>query len=262
MGRLTGKVAVVGGSASVVGAAIAQLFAWEGAKVVAADSNQAAVRELSEAICRFGGEAIPFALDAASSASWRQLVETSVGTHGHIHILVTTAIAVSRLKLEQETAATWERTFTSLATGAALGIGAAAPALRASRGSIVNVGTTAALTAHAGNAVTAAQGGIRMLTRSAAIEYAADGIRVNSVLAGGLEEEDAADIPAGRRATARDVAYATLFLASDEAAFVTGGELIVDGGSAARARQDVVTRRSRPLPVDGIEREGGARWGD
>jgi NAD(P)-dependent dehydrogenase (short-subunit alcohol dehydrogenase family) len=240
MGRLSGKIAIINGLSSQVDAAVARLFAKEDARVILTHNGQDSVLELADEIIQAGGEAIALRLDVTSTQSWAQLVKLTVEAYGRIHILVNVTAQPSILKLEQETVASWEQALHRNTTGISRGIKTVAPELRDSGGSIVNVVSTAAITPNLGNAISASEGANRIISKSAAIEYAEAGIRVNSVYIGNIHFGVVTDIPIGRKGTSEDAAYAVLFLASDEASFITGSELVVDGGSSARAKRDIV----------------------
>ena len=248
--RLLGKVALVTGAASGQGAAEARLFAAHGARVVATDIQGDLLDKVVAEIAADDGTAVAVTHDVASDADWERVVGTAVDRFGGLDVLVNNAGVYSPAGAEDTSLAEWERILAVNATGVFLGIKHAAPALRVrGGGSIVNISSVASLVGQAGTAYTASKGAVRAVTRNAAVEYAGNHIRVNSVHPGpiltAMNEQAFAD-PAVRayieQATplpphigrAEDVAYAVLYLACDESAFVTGAELVVDGGWTAR----------------------------
>lgn len=256
MGSLSGKVIIVVGAAGAQGRVGASLFAKEGASVVLADTTAAAVEDVRLGIEREGGIAHGLAADITDEAAWETLVAIAVGTYGRLDGLANYAAVLSRSGIEETTRESWERTLLVNLTGAWLGLKAVVPALRASGGgSVVNIGSVDALVGRGGGAAyQASKGGLRLLSKSAATQYAAEGIRVNSVHPGPMEARmaavvgpraDAADtaklearlvaqIPMGRLGRPIDIAYAVRYLLSDESVFVTGIDLPVDGGLTAQ----------------------------
>jgi 3alpha(or 20beta)-hydroxysteroid dehydrogenase len=233
MRRLTGKVAVVTGAASGIGQATAELFAEEGAAVVATD-------------VRAGSDLVP--LDVSSEEDWRRVVTEAEREHGRLDILVNNAGIGAAEGIAESTLESWNRVIAVAQTGAFLGMREAIPVMRrGGGGSIVNISSIWGVTAVPGLAAYhAAKGAVRTLTKNAAVSYAQDGIRVNSVHPGFVDtpmtqandpQINAAIIaaaPLGRAGRPSEIAYACLFLASDESSFVTGVELPVDGGYLAR----------------------------
>ena len=223
--RLEGKVALISGGARGMGAAEARLFASEGAKVVFGDVLEAEGQQVEAEIAEAGGDAVFVHLDVTSEAEWQNAVDTAVERFGGLHILVINA------------------------KGVFLGTKAAIPAMRESgSGSIVNISSTAGINGSAGStAYNASKGAVRLLTKSTAIQYAAAGIRCNSVHPGPIDtnmireafpDDDVRDariglVPLGRMGDMDDVAKGVLFLASDEASYMTGSELVIDGGATA-----------------------------
>ena len=243
MGRLNGKVALITGGARGIGRATAELFAEEGAQVEVADFG------LPDP--PFDHPAIHFSShDTSSESAWAELVTAIEARHGRIDILINNAaIGGSALALADERLSDWNRAIEVNLTGVMLGMRAVLPLMRSRRsGSIVNFSSiwgNAAVTALA--AYHATKGGVRTLTKHAAVTYAPDNVRVNSihpgitgtvpVLVDQPAEATAAIVaatPLGRIAQPIEIARAVLFLASDEASFVTGSELIVDGGYLAQ----------------------------
>ena len=255
--RLAGKVALISGAAAGVqgelmgfGGAAARLFAQEGAKVVLTDIRdelgQRTVNEISEA----GGEAIYLHLDVTSEAEWVRVVEAAVARFGRLDILVNNAGSGARYRVEDTSEEDWDGQMNVHAKGVFLGTKHAIPQLRkVGGGSIINVSSIYGLVgSETSTAYHAAKGAIRLFTKSAAIQYANENIRVNSVHPGyahtpltdrGYQDPDYFEnirsrIPMGRVGNAYDIAYGMLYLASDESSFVTGSELVIDGGTTAQ----------------------------
>jgi NAD(P)-dependent dehydrogenase (short-subunit alcohol dehydrogenase family) len=247
--RLEGKVAIVTGAASGMGAATARLFAREGAKVVVADILEAEGRDVAGSIAAGKEEARFQLLDVASETDWEAAVAATLAAYGAIDILINNA-GVSGSDPDRFSMATWERQISINARGVFLGMRAVIPTMqKARRGSIVNISSTSGIAGqsfvHMG--YNAAKGAVRSMTKAAAVQFAADGIRVNSVHPGLMPpmrtSKLSADpkvragflpsIPMGREGRIEEVAYANLFLASDEASYITGVELPVDGGYLA-----------------------------
>jgi len=249
--RLENKVAFVSGGARGMGAAEAQLFAREGAKVVIGDVLDDEGRQTEAAINELGGECLYVHLDVSSEESWTSAVAETVARFGKLNILVNNAGVVSRDKVEDISVAEWDRVMDINAKGVFLGTKAAIPEMRkAGGGSIVNISSISGIAgqAYVAAVYNASKGAVRIFTKSTAIQYAAEGIRVNSVHPGPIdtpmtasrkgdpvaEAESIARIPIGRTGVPDDVAYGVLYLASDESSFVTGSELVIDGGYLAQ----------------------------
>ncbi|MBI4736049.1 MAG: glucose 1-dehydrogenase [candidate division NC10 bacterium] len=252
-GRLAGKVAIVTGGASGIGAATCRLFAKEGARgVVIADVNEAAGTILEADIRREGGNATFRPLDVTQESQWIETVDAVIAQYGRLDILVNNAgrSDPARPVVEQATGEAWDLMFAANAKGVFLGVKHAIPAMRRSGGgSVINVISVYALVGSPlGTAYSASKGAARAFTRTAAVQYAPEGIRVNSVFPGfvetpmtrevhaqpGVREERTALTPLGRLAMPEDIAWGILYLASDESSFVTGSELVIDGGMTAR----------------------------
>ena len=249
-GRLAGEVAIVTGSTSGLGRAVARLFADEEAQVVVTGRNRARGEEVVAAIADGGGEATFAAIDLVDEAACASLVATAIERFGRLTVLVNNAVATSDSRDGPVTLLTtegWEATLRVNLTAVAWLCRAAIPEMaKAGHGSIVNVSSRAAERATPGLAAYAAsKGGMNALTRSVAVDYAKDNVRCNTISPGYIlhERRDAELDEEGRRrlegmhltrlGTAMDVAYAAVYLASSEAEFVTGINLPVDGGSTA-----------------------------
>ena len=252
MGRLDGKVALISGGARGQGAAEALLFAREGAQVVIGDLLDDEGSQIEAQIAELGGDATYIHLDVTSADDWDAAVQTALDRYGKLDILVNNAgILGGRLGLEDTTSEQWDIILDVNAKGVFLGTKAAIPALReAGGGSIINISSLAGLVGSRNGipAYQASKGAVRLLTKSTAIQHAPDNIRCNSVHPGmivtAMTEEilgDPAirqsyddDIPLGRLGTADDIANGVLFLASEDSSFVTGSELVIDGGLHAQ----------------------------
>ncbi len=248
--RLQNNVAIVTGAASGMGAATARLFAREGARVVVADLLEAEGAAVAKAICDAGGEARFRKLDVTSEADWDAIVADTVSAYGKVDILINNA-GVSGSHPDLLNTATWEQQMTVNAGSVFLGMRAVIPAMKkAGGGAIVNISSISGFVGqrmvHMG--YNAAKGAVRLATKAAAIQFARDGIRVNSVHPGvmppmrtsmmtadpELRRKMMSAIPMGREGKIEEVANANLFLASDEASYITGIELPVDGGYLAQ----------------------------
>ena len=249
--RLVGKVALVSGGARGMGATEARLFAQEGAKVIIGDVLESEGQQTAAAIKASGGEALFVRLDVTSESNWQQVVETAVKQFGKLDILVNNAGISVKGRVEETTVEDWNRVMDINAKGVFLGTKAALPAMRrAGGGSIINISSQLGLVGvdNSSPQYQASKGAVRLLTKATAIQYAGEGIRVNSVhpgpIATPMTEARRADpdyykltvsrIPLGRYGQPEDVAYGVLYLASDESSFVTGSELVIDGGWTAQ----------------------------
>lgn len=247
-GRLAGKVALISGGARGQGEAEARLFVKEGAAVVLGDILSAEGEKVAADIRAGGGQATFIKLDVTQEADWQQAVDTTTRTYGKLHILVNNAGIFPIEGVEATSMELWNRVVAINQTGVWLGMKAAIPAMRkAGGGSIVNISSIAGLIGSGmATAYHGTKGAVRLITKTAAIEYAKDGIRINSVHPGGVDtvmldvlnpegKQGATRAhPLGRLATSQDIAYGVLYLASDEASFVTGAELVIDGGYSAQ----------------------------
>ena len=249
--RLEGKVALISGGARGQGAVEAKLFAREGAKVVFGDILDESGKQVEAEIHEAGGEAAYVHLDVTREDDWRTAVNTAIDRYGKLDILVNNAGILIQKGIEDTTEEDWDRIMGVNAKGAFLGTKHSIPAMRqAGGGSIVNISSTAGLVASPSGSAsyTASKGAVRLLTKSTAVQYAKEGIRCNSIHPGPIDtdmiqetltdpaklEERMQRLPMGRVGTADEIAYGVLYLASEEASFVTGSELVIDGGTTAQ----------------------------
>ena len=243
-GRLDGKVALVSGGASGIGAAHARIFAAEGAKLVAGDLQEDKGRAVVEAVNADGGEAVFVHLDVTRQADWERAVGEAVSRFGKLTTLINNAGIYWPRGTEEETLEGWNTMISVNQTGVWLGMKAAVPAMReAGGGAIVNISSLYGLIGSPGSITYhATKGAVRLMTKSAALEYVKAGIRVNSIHPGQIDtpilsgltpeqnEQIKAATPMGRLGRPEEIAYGSLYLCSDEAAYTTGSELVIDGG--------------------------------
>ncbi|GAA0399682.1 SDR family NAD(P)-dependent oxidoreductase [Paenibacillus motobuensis] len=250
MGRLANKVAIITGSAGGQGKAEAILFAKEGAKVVVTDVQEDKVNQVVAIIKENGGEAIGFYHNVASEDNWIQVVGDTVKAFGKVDILVNNAGVTSDTSFIETSLEKWNKVIDINLTGTFLGMKHVIPVmLENGGGSIINISSIAGLTGGSGaSAYTASKGAIRLLTKGAAVDYAKNNIRVNSVHPGYIEtpmteaffaiepmlEWFKAATPLPYLGKPEDIADGVLYLASDESKFVTGIELPIDGGYSAK----------------------------
>ncbi len=249
--RLEGKVAFISGGARGMGAVEARMFAAEGAKVAIGDVLEEEGRRLVEEIVGTGGEALCFSLDVTSQSQWRNAVAATVSRFGKLDILVNNAGVSGYGRVEDTTEAEWDRVMDINAKGVFLGTQAVIPEMRrVGGGSVVNISSQLGLVGvdNSSSQYQASKGAVRLFTKATAIQYASDGIRANSVHPGpiitpmtetGRTDQDRyaltlSRIPLGRYGRSEEVAYGVLFLASDESSFMTGSELVIDGGWTAQ----------------------------
>ncbi len=246
--RLEGKVALISGGARGLGAAEARLFAREGARVGIADIREEEACALEAEIRESGGDAMYIRLDVTDVQQWVNAVDAVMSAYGRLDILVNNAGILEHGLVEETSAEGWDRTMDVNSRGVFLGTKAVIPAMRESGGSIVNISSVAGLVGGLMTAYNASKGAVRLLTKSTAVQYAAEGIRVNSVHPGptdtdmldiffreeGARAARAANTPIPRLGEPEDIAYGVLFLASDESSYMTGSELVIDGGTTAR----------------------------
>jgi NAD(P)-dependent dehydrogenase (short-subunit alcohol dehydrogenase family) len=248
--RLQGKVALITGAAHGMGETEAKMFAKEGAKVVVADVDDTEGQQVVAGIVEVGGEALFVHLDVTREADWRQAVDRTVTAFGRLDILVNNAGISGSSGVDLFDTAAWDKVMEINAKGVFLGLKYAIPAMRqAGGGSIVNISSISGFVGqdYIHMAYNASKGAVRLMTKSAAVQHAKDGIRVNSVHPGVMppmrtsrvtanaeqRQRMLAQVPMGREGRREEVGYAVLFLASDEASYITGTEVVVDGGYLA-----------------------------
>ncbi len=246
--RLKGKVVLISGGARGQGAVEGRLFTQEGARVVLADVLETEGAQTAQAICARGGEATFVKLDVTRAEDWQKAVDSAVSVYGKLDILINNAGILQMEGLEDISLEVWERVMAVNSTGVWLGMKAAIPAMRkAGGGSIVNISSISGLVGTGmQTAYQASKGAVRIMTKTAAVQYAPEGIRVNSVHPGpvdtpmvsGLDKElwqmFLNSVPLQRAGTSEDIALGVLYLACDESSYVTGTELVIDGGFTAR----------------------------
>ena len=255
--RLENRVALITGAAHGIrdelmgfGGASAWLFAEEGARVVLTDidveSGERTVAQMRDA----GHDVMFRRLDVTDEGEWQEVVDATVSEYGGLNVLVNNAGTGGRPTVEETTEEIWQGQMDVHAKGVFLGTKHSIPLMRAAGGgSIINISSIYGIVGSIGStAYHAGKGASRIFTKSAAIQLAKDGIRVNSVHPGfmmtpmtrpGVEEEGRLNfmldrIPMGRMGDAMEIARGILFLASDESSYITGSELVIDGGMTAQ----------------------------
>jgi len=247
MGRLDGKVALITGASRGQGETEARLFAREGARVVLTDVLVDLGQHVAHSIRADGGEALFLQLDVANPDEWNEVVRHTVQTYNRLDILLNNAGIAQRGGVEDTSVEDWDRTMDINAKGVFLGMKYAIPMmLQNGAGSVINISSTSGIVGFpGGTAYHSAKGAVRLLTKVAAAEYAKRGVRVNSIHPGIIETPMTDNMaaarmqlllertPMGRKGTPMEIAYGALFLASDESSFMTGAELVIDGGMTA-----------------------------
>jgi NAD(P)-dependent dehydrogenase (short-subunit alcohol dehydrogenase family) len=248
--RLENKIALISGSAQGLGAAMARLFAVEGALVFVGDLNDGAGNRIITEIREKGGRAFFTPLDVTSEQSWVDTLTTVINEGNRLDILINNAGINIREPIEVMKAENFDAMMAVNVKGPFLGIKHAIPLLRRNGGgSIINISSVAGLIGHAftTEAYTVTKGAVTLLTKSIAVRYAKDNIRCNSIHPSTVDtplmrelfkdqekkQERIDEVPLGRLATETDVANAALFLASNESCFLNGVALPVDGGTTA-----------------------------
>lgn len=250
MGRLEGKVALITGAARGMGESHARLFAQEGARVILTDRRDALGEETAAAIRAAGGDAIYLSHDVTDEGQWQSVVDAALARHGKIDILVNNAAFAAFHSAEQSSLEDWNRVMDVCVKSIFLGCKFVLPAMqKAGGGSIVNISSIAGLGGMPQQAAyQAGKGAVRILTKSIAVDYARFNIRANSVHPGMvrtpgtrlvLEDEKLSAMIRDRTILNRvaepiELSYPVLFLASDESSFMTGAEVVVDGGYMAQ----------------------------
>ena len=252
MGKLDGKVALISGGARGQGAAEAETFAREGAKVIFGDIRDVEGQKVEAGIRASGHEASYVHLDVTSEADWQDAVKTATDRHGRLDILINNAaIVIRRVPIEERTVAEWDQVMAVNARGVFLGTKHAIPAMRrAGGGAIVNISSVAGIgqSLHQEPAYAASKGAIRIFTKVTASQHAKDKIRCNSVHPGpvdtdmfhsAFQDKSAMEarlqrVPLKRMGTVAEIVTAVLYLASDDSSYITGSELVVDGGALAQ----------------------------
>jgi NAD(P)-dependent dehydrogenase (short-subunit alcohol dehydrogenase family) len=254
MDRVKGKVAIVTGGAGGLGRAEASLLAKEGAAVVVTDIDEASVGSVAHEINAHGGKALHLAHDVTSETEWSRVMHTTLQEFGKLDVLVNNAGVIFYKSIEDTSLAEWRWLMSVNLDGIFLGTKFAIEAMKKNGGgSIINISSVAGLIGNPdASAYHASKGGVRSFTKAAAIECSNSGygynIRVNSIYPGVINTSMAEELrrneakyktalswhAMGRFGEPEDVAYGVVYLASDEAKFLTGSELVIDGGWTAR----------------------------
>ncbi len=247
--RLENKVAFISGGARGLGAVEARLFAQEGCRVAIGDLREDEGQKIEAEINETGGECLYLRLDVTREENWQAAIAATVARFGKLDILVNNAGIYRTERVEETRAELWDQVMEINSKGVFLGTKHAIPELRKTGGgSIINISSTAGLVgSNMAAAYSASKGAVRLFTKATAIQYAHEGIRANSIHPGIIQTDMTAELladpnhyqkrlgrtPLGRIGKPEDVAYGALFLASDESSFMTGSELVIDGGRTA-----------------------------
>lgn len=249
MGRMEGKVAIITGAASGIGAATAEILAKEGAKVVATDIQMDNLEKVVASIKKQGGTAMALELDVSSEEAWKNTVKKTVEEFGEIHVLVNNAGVATEKTIQNMEMDEWNWIQNILLNGCVLGMKYTIPEMqKAGAGSVINISSLAGLVGIAGTSpYTAAKGALRALSKAAAVEFSKDCVRVNSVYPGIIETPMTSPSMESEQGMTfyetftqlpylgkpEDIAHGILYFASDESRFTTGSELVIDGGWTA-----------------------------
>lgn len=252
MPRLANRVALITGSAGGQGIADAELMVREGAAVMLTDIDDTKGEALAARLRDGGGKAQFMVHDVADEAAWLKVVAATIAAFGGLHVLVNNAGTIARQTILNTTVEAWNRTLAVNITGPLLGMKHCAPAIRDSvardggTGSIINISSTAGMTAHDDAGYTATKWALRGLTKTAVLQFSEWKIRVNSIHPGQIAETGffqsggpdfayaaAQAIPLHRQGLPKECADLVLFLASEESAFISGAEIAIDGGYIA-----------------------------
>ena len=245
MGRLDNKVALVTGGARGMGATQAKVLSMEGAKVVFGDILDEEGRKVEEEVRGIGGDVTYLHLDVTSEKDWRSAIDLAETKYGRLNVLVNNAGIIIRKNIDETTEEVWDQVMDVNAKGVFWGVKLAIPAMRrAGGGSIINISSISGLIGRGTPAYNASKGAVRVMSKVIAIDHAKENIRCNSLHPGNVETpmslsgsgthaDRVAQVPLGRTGTTEDVAYGVVYLASDESAYVTGIELVIDGGMTA-----------------------------
>ncbi len=245
--RLQGKVALVSGGAAGIGAAIVRRFAREGAAIVFGDINEEAGAALQREIAASGGQARFVPLDVTDRGQWQAAIDATLQAHGRLDVLVNNAGIYARTPLEDITDDEFDRIMDVNVKGVFIGAQCAIPAMRQSGGgSIINLSSVAGMRGSVATHYGASKGAVRLMTKSIALQCAKDNIRCNSVHPGPVDTAMGhqavpeavraarfARTLLGRFAQPEEIAGAVFFLASDDSTYMTGSELVIDGGTTA-----------------------------
>ena len=247
--RLNNKTILITGAANGQGEYESKLFAQEGASIILCDIDLERCEYTAGIINSHGGKAISCLLDVSKENNWVSAIEIGLETFGSLNVLVNNAGIYSRTPIIESSLEEFQKILSVNLNGVFLGTKYVIPAmLESGGGSIINISSTAGLVGNTGSgAYGASKGGVRSFTKYTAIQHAKDKIRANSIHPGPIDTEMISEnlsspkgralseskIPLGRIGTIEDVALGVLFLASDESSFVTGAELIIDGGLTA-----------------------------
>ncbi|MQF68730.1 glucose 1-dehydrogenase [SAR202 cluster bacterium AD-804-J14_MRT_500m] len=241
--RLDGKVAIISGATRGMGEAQAKLFAAEGCKVIIGGRSERDGNRVESEIRAAGGNCIFVSLEVTKASDWRNAIDNAIRHYDKLDILVNNAGIIDRTSLEDTTEEAWDSVMNVNATGVFLGTKMAIPEMRKiGGGSIVNISSVSGILALGFPSYNASKGAIRIFTKNIAVEYAKDNIRVNSIHPGVIDtsmtnvggqaekSENIQAVPMGRIGSPEEVAYGALFLASDESSYMTGAEMVIDGG--------------------------------